>query len=183
MHGGEPMLSSIEQHQNLLDHYIQTGQAKNISIHYTTNATIFPDQNWLSRWKNFAEIDLQLSIDGIGNRYEYLRYPADWSTLNKCADQYLKLQQQESNIKSSQRNPRKPQRSPRDPKRLQETPKSSRNTPRSPRNPQEPKSPKKPQEAADPGGPREPQEAPRSPPETKRGPIWIRIWIIYGFLM
>ena len=101
MHGGEPMLSSIEQHQALLDHYIHTGQAKNISIHYTTNATIFPDQSWLNKWKNFAEIDLQLSIDGVANRYEYLRYPADWSTLNQHADQYLKLQQQQSNIKLS----------------------------------------------------------------------------------
>jgi molybdenum cofactor biosynthesis enzyme MoaA len=101
MHGGEPMLSNIEQHQALLDHYIHAGQAKNISIHYTTNATIFPEQGWLNRWKNFAEIDLQLSIDGIGRRYEYLRYPANWDTLTQHIDQYLKLQQQESNIKLS----------------------------------------------------------------------------------
>jgi len=101
MHGGEPMLSNIEQHQALLDHYIHTGQAKNISIHYTTNATIFPEQIWLDRWAHFAEIDLQLSIDGIGHRYEYLRYPADWHTLNQHTDQYLKLQQQQSNIKLS----------------------------------------------------------------------------------
>jgi len=101
MHGGEPMLSNIEQHQALLDHYIHTGQAKNISIHYTTNATIFPDQTWLDRWMHFAEIDLQLSIDGIGHRYEYLRYPADWSTLENHAEQYLRLQQQQSNIKLS----------------------------------------------------------------------------------
>lgn len=101
MHGGEPMLSNIEQHQALLDHYIHTGQAKNISIHYTTNATIFPDQTWLDRWMHFAEIDLQLSIDGIGHRYEYLRYPADWRTLENHAEQYLRLQQQQSNIKLS----------------------------------------------------------------------------------
>jgi len=101
IHGGEPMLSNIDQHQALLDHYIDTGQAKNISIHYTTNATIFPDLVWSNRWKNFAEVDLQLSIDGIGNRYEYLRYPADWSTLNKHTDRYLELQQQEANIKLS----------------------------------------------------------------------------------
>jgi sulfatase maturation enzyme AslB (radical SAM superfamily) len=101
MHGGEPMLSSIEQHRNLLDHYIHTGQAKNISIHYTTNATIFPESNWLDSWKHFAEIDLQLSIDGIHQRYEYLRYPADWNTLNYHVDQYLELQQRESNIKLS----------------------------------------------------------------------------------
>jgi len=101
MHGGEPMLSNIEQHQALLDHYIHTEQAKNISIHYTTNATIFPEQNWLNRWEHFAEIDLQLSIDGVGCRYEYLRYPADWDTLNSHVDRYIQLQQQKSNIKLS----------------------------------------------------------------------------------
>ena len=101
MHGGEPLLSSIEQHQALLDHYIQTDQAKNISIHYTTNGTIFPDTTWLERWRHFAEIDLQLSIDGVGARYEYLRYPADWTELNANIDQYLELQQRMQYVRLS----------------------------------------------------------------------------------
>jgi radical SAM protein with 4Fe4S-binding SPASM domain len=101
MHGGEPLLSSIEQHQALLDHYIKTDQAKNITIHYTTNATIFPDRAWLERWGHFAEIDLQLSIDGVGARYEYLRYPADWTEVNANIDQYLELQQRMSNVRLS----------------------------------------------------------------------------------
>lgn len=101
MHGGEPLLSSIEQHQALLDHYIKTDQAKNITIHYTTNATIFPDRAWLERWANFAEIDLQLSIDGVGARYEYLRYPADWTEVNANIDQYLQLQQRMPNVRLS----------------------------------------------------------------------------------
>lgn len=101
MHGGEPLLSSIEQHQALLDHYIQTDQAKNITIHYTTNATIFPDKIWLERWSHFAEIDLQLSIDGVASRYEYLRYPANWSEVTANIDRYLELQQLVPNIRLS----------------------------------------------------------------------------------
>ena len=101
MHGGEPLLSSIEQHQALLDHYIQTDLAKNITIHYTTNGTIFPDITWIERWSHFAEIDLQLSIDGVDKRYEYLRYPANWTEVNANVDRYLELQQCTPNIRLS----------------------------------------------------------------------------------
>ena len=100
MHGGEPFLSSIEQHQALLDHYIHTKQAKNISIHYTTNATIFPGIDWTQRWQHFAEVDLQLSIDGVAHRYEYQRYPADWNTVVANVHRYLELQHR-PNIKLS----------------------------------------------------------------------------------
>lgn len=94
MHGGEPLLSGIDQHEELLDYYINNGQAKNITIHYTTNGTLFPDKVWLRRWDHFAGIDLQLSIDGIKQRYEYQRYPATWNTLTHNVDLYLELQQQ-----------------------------------------------------------------------------------------
>jgi MoaA/NifB/PqqE/SkfB family radical SAM enzyme len=101
MHGGEPFLSNVEQHHALLDHYILSGHAKNITTHYTTNGTIFPDIDWIDRWDHFAEVDLQISIDGVGKRYEYLRYPANWDLLSKNVDQYLELQQQKPNIKLS----------------------------------------------------------------------------------
>ena len=101
MHGGEPLLSNIEHHQALLDHYIQTDQAKNISIHYTTNATIFPDTEWIKRWRHFAEIDLQLSIDGVGQKFEYLRYPANWNEVTSNVDRYLELEQHTPNIRLS----------------------------------------------------------------------------------
>lgn len=101
IHGGEPFLSGIQEHENLLDSYISTGQAKNISIHYTTNGTIWPTHDWFERWKYFKEIDLQISIDGIGRRYEYIRYPANWNVLEKHANQYLDYEQKTSNFRLS----------------------------------------------------------------------------------
>jgi sulfatase maturation enzyme AslB (radical SAM superfamily) len=101
MHGGEPLLSGIEQHRALLDYYINNGQSRNVTIHYTTNATLFPDATWIQRWEHFAEVDLQLSIDGIQRRYEYQRYPADWDTLVANVNKYLELQQHRPNIKLS----------------------------------------------------------------------------------
>jgi len=86
--GGEPFLSGVDEQKSLMDFYIATGQAKDITLHYTTNATIYPDQSWWDRWQHFREIDMQLSIDGVGSRYEYIRYPADWSTLQTNVARY-----------------------------------------------------------------------------------------------
>ena len=97
--GGEPFLSGVDEQQSLLSHYISTGQAKNVTLHYTTNAQIFPDKQWWQLWTHFKEVDIQLSIDGVGSRYEYIRYPATWSVLVENVSNYLKIQQ--SNIKLS----------------------------------------------------------------------------------
>ncbi len=90
--GGEPLISGVSEQQKLLTYYIDSGQAQNISLHYTTNATIFPDQTWWNLWQHFKEIDMQLSVDGIEQRYEYIRYPGNWSTLVDNAQKYLQHQ-------------------------------------------------------------------------------------------
>ena len=90
--GGEPFLSGVPEQQQLLKHYVDSGRAKNITLHYTTNATIFPDQTWWDLWQHFKEIDMQLSIDGVGARYEYIRYPANWDQLVSNVEQYLARQ-------------------------------------------------------------------------------------------
>lgn len=90
--GGEPLISGVPEQQKLLTHYINCGQARNISLHYTTNATVFPDQTWWNLWQHFKEIDIQLSIDGIGQRYEYIRYPGNWKTLTDNVQKYIQHQ-------------------------------------------------------------------------------------------
>ena len=87
--GGEPFISGVKEQQSLLKHYVETNQAKNITLHYTTNATMFPDDEWWGLWVYFKEVDIQISVDGVGDRYEYLRYPAKWSEFNAVVNQYL----------------------------------------------------------------------------------------------
>jgi hypothetical protein len=70
-------------------------------LHYTTNGTIFPDNSWWSLWEHFKEIDLQLSIDGVGNRYEYIRYPATWTELTDNVDSYIAKETQLANVRLS----------------------------------------------------------------------------------
>ncbi len=92
IHGGEPFLSEIEKQIDLLERYVESGQSKDISLHYTTNGQTFPNNKFWDLWKNFKEIDLQLSIDGVGTRYEYIRYPANNDKLLKNVESYLKKQ-------------------------------------------------------------------------------------------
>lgn len=89
--GGEPFVSGVAEQQSLLQHYVDTGRAANMTLHYTTNGTMFPDKSWWKLWQHFKEIDLQLSIDGVASRYEYIRFPANWSVLVDHVCQYLAI--------------------------------------------------------------------------------------------
>jgi hypothetical protein len=42
-----------------------------------------------------------LSIDGVGNRYEYIRYPATWTELTDNIDRYVAKEKQLDNIRLS----------------------------------------------------------------------------------
>lgn len=99
--GGEPFLSGVQEQKQLLQHYIDQDTARQISLHYTTNATVYPDAEWWELWQHFREVDIQLSIDGVDQRYEYIRYPAKWNVLIKNVEQYLAKTQQCSNTKLS----------------------------------------------------------------------------------
>jgi len=87
--GGEPFLSEVDKQLELLQRYVDSGQSKNMTLHYTTNTQVYPNTKWWSLWENFKEIDIQLSIDGVGDRYEYIRHPAKNNVLLANVDQYL----------------------------------------------------------------------------------------------
>ena len=83
--GGEPFYTDKETHLKFLGSF---RNPENIKIHYMTNATVFPEQEFWDIWKRFRAIDIQLSVDGIGDRFEYLRWPAKWSTVSDNIQRY-----------------------------------------------------------------------------------------------
>ena len=99
--GGEPFLSGVPEQKKLLQHYIDSGQSQDISIHYTTNVTVFPDAEWWQLWSHFREIDMQLSLDGIGARYEYIRYPAAWEDTEHKVHKYIQQEKSIANLRLS----------------------------------------------------------------------------------
>ncbi|NDB56967.1 twitch domain-containing radical SAM protein [bacterium] len=93
--GGEPFL--ISEHFDFLQAAIDGGHASQIEIHYNTNGTHFPS-NGPDLWKHFKLVEIALSIDDMGPRFEYQRYGANWNSVNKNLNKFRQLRDQNSNI-------------------------------------------------------------------------------------
>ncbi len=76
--GGEPFL--IPEAWDFLEMIVQKGIAKNVTLQYHTNLTLLPERA-KSLWNEFKNVELLFSIDGIGRVFEYIRYPAKFSTI------------------------------------------------------------------------------------------------------
>lgn len=74
--GGEPLL--IERHYDFLDKCIASNYAKQITLEYNTNLTFLPERV-IEAWKHFKKVKVGASIDGYGEVFEYIRYPAKWT--------------------------------------------------------------------------------------------------------
>jgi MoaA/NifB/PqqE/SkfB family radical SAM enzyme len=86
--GGEPLL--IKKHFEILKKCVDDGFSKNIKLHYNTNGTIMPTSEIFNIWKNFKEVTLMFSADGIDDKFEYLRHPAKWLTFTNVFKEVLK---------------------------------------------------------------------------------------------
>lgn len=75
--GGEPML--IDAHFKFLRKLSEREDAKRIIISYNTNASKLPPQYALDGvYNKFKTNRVAFSIDAIGDRFHYQRYPGNW---------------------------------------------------------------------------------------------------------
>ena len=74
--GGEPFM--IPQVWKVLDKCIELDIAKDIEVYITTNATILKN---LETLKHFKRVQINASVDAIGERYEYIRPGAKWEVV------------------------------------------------------------------------------------------------------
>lgn len=93
--GGEPFMSL--DHIKFLTHIINVGDPSKIFIHYNTNATWPITEEMLNVWSKFKEINIWCSIDGIGEVFEYVRFPGNWQSVSKNLLDFKQINQ--SNIK------------------------------------------------------------------------------------
>jgi MoaA/NifB/PqqE/SkfB family radical SAM enzyme len=87
MAGGESFL--VKQFDRVVQLAVSTGYSKQMRLHYNTNGSIFPEKQIL-QWGNFKKIDLALSIDNIGQRFE-LERGGSWSTVENNIKKFLSL--------------------------------------------------------------------------------------------
>jgi sulfatase maturation enzyme AslB (radical SAM superfamily) len=98
--GGEPLLVEIDEHFDFLGRF-DSEKSKDISLHYTTNGSVFPKKEFLDVWRCFKEVDIQLSIDDTGQRFEYNRWPGEWDDVFANIKSFQKLERENKNIRLS----------------------------------------------------------------------------------
>jgi len=77
--GGEPFFNP--RVIKLLEMLVENGQAKKIKLHVTTNGTMCDDKI-ISLLKNFKDLRLVFSVDGVGKCNEYMRFPSRWEVIS-----------------------------------------------------------------------------------------------------
>jgi len=75
--GGEPLI--MPEHWRILN-MLDEKQMHDIDLRYSTNGTTLGNKNQdiLSIWKKFKYVHLSLSIDGVENAFEHIRYKGKW---------------------------------------------------------------------------------------------------------
>lgn len=89
--GGEPLYN-----KKLLElvESIPQAQCQQTMLHITTNGTVW-NEKWQSALSRFKHVRMMLSIDATKDVYEYIRFPANWNTLESNVDKIV----QNKNIK------------------------------------------------------------------------------------
>jgi MoaA/NifB/PqqE/SkfB family radical SAM enzyme len=81
MWGGEPFLTLT--HKQILQYLVEHVDVSQIKLMYNTNGTQRIDQSTKELIEKFKFARISFSIDGVGNQFEYLRYPAKWSEVEE----------------------------------------------------------------------------------------------------
>lgn len=86
--GGEPLL--IQKHVDILTKLLEHGNTTCL-ISFVTNGSVTLNQKQLDLFKQFKNISCCVSIDGVGDTFEYIRYPLSWNQLLRNLEQYRKV--------------------------------------------------------------------------------------------
>jgi len=87
--GGEPLM--MPEHWKILK-LLDERKKYDVELKYSTNGTTLgrDKDNVLDYWKKFKHVHLSLSIDGVGEAFEYIRYKGKW---NSTLDNLKKIRQ------------------------------------------------------------------------------------------
>ena len=93
--GGEPFM--IQEHFDMLQGMVDRGIAHQVEIHYNTNGTHYPEHA-VEIWRHFKTVEIAISIDDTGSRFEYQRTNAVWSEVEENIARFHLLRRSHANI-------------------------------------------------------------------------------------
>ena len=88
LYGAEPLL--IKPLWEMLRTASASPTADTIDIHISTNGTIWKDE-YYEVFRRFRSVRIGVSVDGISEQFDYMRFPAKWSQVNDNIRRYKEL--------------------------------------------------------------------------------------------
>ena len=79
--GGEPFMEP--RNLELFERLDSLGLLEGLTLELVTNASVLPTEKWLEYLKKIKRISLVISLDGIEEVAEFVRYGTDWSKVSK----------------------------------------------------------------------------------------------------
>ncbi len=76
--GGEPLLQ--KKHHELLETLVEKNLSHLIELEYNTNLTYLPAAT-LQLWEKFQKVKVGVSLDGVQDHFQYIRFPAKFSAV------------------------------------------------------------------------------------------------------
>ena len=95
INGGEPML--IKEHFAFLERLVEMGKT-DIKLWYNINMTLM-NEKVIDLWRKFDNVKISCSIDDLGDRNHYIRYPTKWNDVEK---NIMRLKKEEFDIDITQ---------------------------------------------------------------------------------
>lgn len=89
--GGEPFYNKRNR-TLLIEKIIEKGTAKDITLYFNTNGTHFDEKYIEKLSRNFKELDITFSVDGVGEQFNYIRYGANFFDVMKNIECYSKFE-------------------------------------------------------------------------------------------
>jgi len=87
INGGEPML--IKEHFAFLERLVEMGKT-DIKLWYNINMTLM-NEKVIDLWRKFDHVKISCSIDDLGDRNHYIRYPTKWKDVER---NFLRLKEE-----------------------------------------------------------------------------------------
>lgn len=89
--GGEPLMT--KEHIKVLEIIKKSGNMSQVSASYNTNCTFMPSKDVLDLWQEMAKVNVICSIDAVGTAAEILRWPCQWSQVDRIMRDLVSMSQ------------------------------------------------------------------------------------------
>lgn len=93
--GGEPLKSDF--HLTIIEEINKVKNLNDLALNYVTNGSMRPGPEVINLWRECKSVRINVSVDGIGEHFNYLRWPLQWHQV--CDNIRFILDQKLPNLK------------------------------------------------------------------------------------